>query len=138
MTPEPGSHADDDVAAFLSTADDLEDRLLGASGIDVLRHGGVAPGDGDPGIAAVTLNRRHKEEFAVAGEHRREHVEIGEMSASGKFRGGCGSHFVKEMRTRVDRGEVVKGSREGLDLSIDEAATTALRAELAEIRGALP
>ena len=45
--------------------------------------------------------------------------------------------YVSIQGARVDYGVVVTGSLEGLDLSIDEAATTALRAELAEKRGAL-
>ena len=45
--------------------------------------------------------------------------------------------YVSIEGARVDYGVVVTGSLEGLDLSIDEAATTALRAELAEKRGAL-
>ncbi len=63
--------------------DDLQEWVPRAFGPDVLRVHVVSTGERAAGVPVVTLDRRDQEQLAVGGEDGREHVEVGQVPATG-------------------------------------------------------
>ena len=80
--PVVGAHREHDVAPLPARLDDLQQRVARALRPDVLGEDVVAAGHRAAGVAVMALDRRDQQQRAVVVEHRREHVEVGEVPAA--------------------------------------------------------